>query len=803
MFTACSETEVLDQTANQQAIENQGGVKFDVYTQRAVTRGGGYSGDITNKTIVASGDSLKGFGVFAYYTAGEKYSTSATPNFMYNQRVYTLANEATYGAIWKYEPVKYWPNEYGNAAISDEVDYVSFFAYAPYTEVEPTTGEIIVPADATQEQKDSLQHYNIISVNKNTATGDPIVKYVVDTNPATSVDLLWGVAAQNAPANYTPIDGKQGTEQKNKDVKVNPGYPFIDLVKPNDPTQDKLVFNLKHALAKVRVTIDYIADKKTPNEGTYPTGTAVADKYDDDYADNAGKTDTINADETRIWLRQFNISGWASEGALNLNNTEAGEGLPLWKDIEGVKDIVFGEYKYQDGLKDGAEGQGKVDKGEALKGLNPCLIEDAALNTPETGGKIIKFGRKNAGIGAMTLDGDKLKVVKEVKLTDGAATVQKEAGSGTLTAKGAVGTTLLFGGDPEKNGGYFYVIPRNQGEGVDVKIFYDVETIDPNLANILSDNVTKGISTENIIEKHNIFGEGVDFEPGKQYDIHIHVGMTSVKIEATVQPWIENGETIVNLPDNQNPNTATPGDFVPAAGTAYNYQSFFDKNAGLAIDNGTVETTGNFKGSYVEVKVTDSTVDDYENQIFYVLATAKTDGSTKTQLYRYNEDGKILEATGIWVTISAGELSRDMLKQAMINANAYVYDPAYTYNGVFGFEAPNTLNYTIKKGDIRVGNEIMNDFARILGALYRGNQAANPVINVNKIEFKGTEYTWITTPKELKGSNWRNGENTLVSALVDEFKPAVEAAYAAGGNGSTTVKINGTEITINLTIKNE
>ena len=72
---------------------------------------------------------------------------------------------------------------------------MTFFAYAPYTEFEPTTGEVVVPANTSTEKAEKIQKYNIISVNKNNATGDPIIKYVVDTDPATSVDLLFGVAA--------------------------------------------------------------------------------------------------------------------------------------------------------------------------------------------------------------------------------------------------------------------------------------------------------------------------------------------------------------------------------------------------------------------------------------------------------------------------------------------------------------------------------------------------------------------------------------------------------------------------------
>ena len=606
MMTACSESDVLEQSAGQ-ALDGQGGVTFDVYAQRGVARGGGFAGDITNKTIVGAD---RGFGVFAYYTAGKKYGTAATPNFMYNQQVYTTAAEATYGAVWKYEPVKYWPNEYGKAASAGDVDYVSFFAYAPWTDVEPTTGEVkakAAPADWTGTAEQWLereQHYNIIGVNNSTETGDPLVKYVVDTDPATSVDLLWGVAAQNAAANYAPIDGKEGTTKKNAAVELTPGLPFLNLVKPNDPAKDKLVYNLKHALAKVRVTIDYIADYNTPNGGTYPPNTNVTDMYGG--SADAGKTGIINADETRIWLRQFNISGWAVKGALNLNNSEAGEGLPYWKTLDGTASLGFDEEKYQDGLKDGSEGQGKIDKGESLTGLNPCLLEDAAVNTAETtgdyAGQIVKFARRNAGIGAMTVEGGKLKIEKEVALQPNAATVQAPASSGgTLTATGAVGTTLLFGGNPAKNGGYFYVIPRNQGQGVDVKIFYDVETIDPNLMKTLSDKVTKGSSIENIITKENIFGEGVDFEPGKQYDIHIHVGMVSAGVDATVHPWIENDPQVIDLPEytapEEDPTPMTepevPGSYFTANSSGLNV-AFSQGNLQATTTNGGTNWTWAF-----------------------------------------------------------------------------------------------------------------------------------------------------------------------------------------------------------------
>jgi hypothetical protein len=207
------------------------------------------------------------------------------------------------------------------------------------------------------------------------------------------------------------------------------------------------------------------------------------------------------------------MSGFATKGALNLNNTNAGE--PLWKDFDGVKDLAFDDITFQDGRKDGKEGETNgAQNNETPQGLNPNIIENYC----------------------------------QVTNNEFSAAPAKTSG---VTEK----PQLLFGGteDPNADNGFFYVIPRNEDGGkVDVTIAYDVETIDPALAGKLSDNETHGISIENVISKLDIFG-GLDFKAGYQYEINIHLGMTSVKVEATVTDWKDNGKTDVELPDNQEP----------------------------------------------------------------------------------------------------------------------------------------------------------------------------------------------------------------------------------------------------------
>ena len=492
-LAACTSEELNVQTPNK--VEDNAAVNFDVYVNRGVTRAG-TPNDINNSNI-----GKIGFGVFAYYTNDTQYSSSATPNFMYNQKVTTTDATATTSSVWTYEPVKYWPNEYGDAAISDEIDYVSFFAYAPWTAVAPTTGKPLTNSSLAE----SVQHqenYNIVGVNKNNATGDPIIKYVVDTDPATSVDLLWGVKASGSTE--TSIAGTQLVPSPEV------GMPFIDLTKPADPVDGKIRFNLKHALAKVKVTIDYIDDAQTP-------------------AGPAAKK--LNANETRIYVRWLEINGFAMKGALNLNNEEPN--TPNWKDYDsnGQNELVFPTTtRFNDGRKDTKEG---TQNGQANNELNICLNDSIIENfasTEKKDGKIIFGAKKNCGVTAEP--------------------------------------QLVFGGDSTKNGGYFYVIPRNQGETVDIKINYDVLTLDSLLTTNLSGTKDRGSEIENQIEKLDIF-EGADFEPGKVYNIKIHLGMTSVKFEATVEPWNEiTNEAEVDLPDNQpGSGSVTPAPYTPTAGS--------------------------------------------------------------------------------------------------------------------------------------------------------------------------------------------------------------------------------------------
>ena len=132
---------------------------------------------IQTRSIVSDNAGLQGvgFGVFAYYTGSSAWATAgttATPNFMYNQQVqWSEVSPPTYA--WTYTPVKFWPNDNQpaddtGATGSQEHNYVSFFAYAPYN----GTG---------------------LTLSGNDATGAPTIGYtwVNSTDPASQADLLY------------------------------------------------------------------------------------------------------------------------------------------------------------------------------------------------------------------------------------------------------------------------------------------------------------------------------------------------------------------------------------------------------------------------------------------------------------------------------------------------------------------------------------------------------------------------------------------------------------------------------------
>ena len=335
MFAACSNDDltVADKQAEQVADSSVG---FDAYIQRSTTRTG-WVGTVTGgaeglgKSSASVADlGYHGFGVFGYYTDNNEYDPQSLPNFFYNQKVY--AKDANNQFV--YDPVKYWPNEYGSNSISDDADKVTFFAYAPYVEVVPSTGKIKATGEETK--------WGITGMSRNIASGDPLIKYLVSFDQDKMVDLCWGVC--DDPVWATINDGDKSL---NEGVK---GKPWINVERPlkTDASQ-KVKFTFKHALSQLNVTADTYADGDVAN--------------------------SIDA-KSRVYVRSITFTGFATKGTLNLNNETPNKAQ--WLDYNGTAELESGEeVTIYDGRKDGKEGTaGGVATNEKVLGLNPMFVQD-------------------------------------------------------------------------------------------------------------------------------------------------------------------------------------------------------------------------------------------------------------------------------------------------------------------------------------------------------------------------------------------------------------------------------------------
>jgi len=163
--------------------------------QEAETRG--LDNAIEDKAALANAG---GFGVFACYTGLHRYGdVDAQPDFMYNQKVESNNN----GTTWTYSPLKYWPNGESvvNGSTGEAPHYVSFMAYAPYSDMSTGDAGYCIPSMSYQHE-----------------LGNPWITYRIHNDVTKQVDLLYAT-------------------------------PLLD--KSKQTTTDNLSFSFKHALACV------------------------------------------------------------------------------------------------------------------------------------------------------------------------------------------------------------------------------------------------------------------------------------------------------------------------------------------------------------------------------------------------------------------------------------------------------------------------------------------------------------------------------------------------------------------------
>jgi len=546
LFAACSSNDLAEEKSPQttQPTDEQA-VNFGAYVNRATTRAG-WTGTLTTNTGL-NNLQTEGFGVFGYYTNNELYNEASIPNFFYNQKVE--------GADWHYSPIKYWPNEFGTSAISEGQDKLTFFAYAPWVEVDLSTG--IAKAAGGQQV-----NTGIIALTRNTAHGDPFVKYYADFTPANRVDLCWGVAA--AAFNSSVDD-------TNAPNSISKGHPYIDVTKTK--TTDKINFDFKHALASLNVQID--ADIDELSHGTV------------DYLDTY----------TKIYVRKVIFEGFTDKGMLNLNADAAStDYTPKWYDLSGLNELNSGKVTIYDGRRDGKEGQANADvSNETPKDLNPDIIQKETVTT---------------GVPATAA----------VNLFD------------NTTATEPV-----------------FVIPT--GEPLKVTIVYDVETADPNLPSYLSDGVTRGSTIENTISKDiTLSSSALTLKAGKAYKVTLHLGMTSVKFDASVTEWPSASDTEkTDLPINNNGTFAAAGTHsitVPADATGTQTLTISGLTGSLSYTAGSPSDLG----TLVTSAPTPAVVAGGKSVVTYTLAAANTTVNKQTAKMVFTESGGGATVTTVNVT---------------------------------------------------------------------------------------------------------------------------------------------------------
>ena len=599
MLTACSSENDVVQSAPQTQETAAQAVGFDVYMPQAVTRAGDPAGVMTTDKLKTPS---KGFGVFAMYQNNADYASGLTPNFMFNEHV-------SWSGGWTYSPLKYWPNETTNdsqapAATAAQKDKLSFFAYAPYVGTLTTEGTMVteLPSTTTNAMVASpAETSGIISITRANYGGDPLVEYAISADPDNNVDLLWGVA----PA------GMSYTDVSNNTSGAPVGMPLLNMVKPDKDQKMKFLF--QHALSRIGLSVVSAIDQIAAGDDGDKYKTAQTRVLIEDVKIwgtfgkkgvlnlNNGTANVANWIETSVdrtasteLAPQFTIT--SANGYLapdlrydesKLTGTGTVEDTPSkFADLnEGVlpseKALMVGGPDPSKAVTDPAFEVGKVYYKQ--DGVDYIVATTSATNavdayeltgTYDAAGSYFTQVFKTDGSTKATVSGN-TKQLYTFTMTEKDASVNNIAVDAVYyTRTGSDGTWVYTWnknttGAPIATGTYyeisskadlavdhyaagdywtgllpryFMVIPSalpSTPTTVNVKITYHVVTKDEKLTGNVS-NVSNAITKETSIQ----------LQSGKSYNLKLILGLTSVKLDATVADWQVADDAEIWLPKN-------------------------------------------------------------------------------------------------------------------------------------------------------------------------------------------------------------------------------------------------------------
>ena len=319
----------------------------------------------------------------------------------------------------------------------------------------------------------------ITAFSANTATGHPTVTYKLSKN-GKEVDLLWGTAPANKK--YETVTGTDVTVNKVSDDALAPTNINIQKLKTNG----KVAFLFKHALAKFGGSKETTKTKPDGSIETVTTtnGLQVKLDIDKDGAITGGDKDAA----TKVTIKTIEIKNSNATGTVEDLN---GDGTADDKDkivAGGTFDLATGKWEP----------------------LTEYIDIDHTITSPgSTKGEGSETARSNATIA------DNL--AEPASLADGTDAWDKLVTGVTTTAQNVY--------KEESNPLVF--IPGTK-PSFKITVEYVVRTKDAHLAKGYTEAVQK--ITHNVAFKDAV-------ELNKKYNLLIHLGLTSVKFEATVSNW--------------------------------------------------------------------------------------------------------------------------------------------------------------------------------------------------------------------------------------------------------------------------
>ena len=326
--------------------------------------------------------------------------------------------------------------------------------------------------------------------------------------PYTAVAEATGCAADGSTTGITamtrPIDA--GHPRVRYAIDTRPthsvdlcwGEPALNRTKPEgDATAAApITFSFHHRLAALNVRIDADIDEQ------------------------GGHTNTPDA-YTRIWVRSVAFEGFTDQGELDLH-----DGQWYGPDCDCAPDKW--PYTVADGRSDGREGMA-ADPNERHTGLNPAIVQGAPYDNTQFATQLVATDATRTGV-----------TNTATNLFDVSTWAYADPANPTTEERAAALAAPI------------YVIPN--AAPLRVTITYDVETYDAKLvANRLGDGATPGSSMQNTISLYIKDGTGatITMQPGKQYTLHLHLGLASVKADATVTPWADGATATVHVPGDE------------------------------------------------------------------------------------------------------------------------------------------------------------------------------------------------------------------------------------------------------------